>query len=439
MEGTVKKILNIFLVTIFLIILFGCSSSHKSLIYNEPSIDLRKLDIHRIAIVPNRLPLNLTDPEKWRRYNWEVAKEYLVYHGFDVIDYHTSVAAFNESGLPLEDTKSSRDKYADLAQKLSVDAILIPYYGTQASMSSAFLVSKMNWTAVATFQVYSAEMNDFITRLDMTGNKGYTSGIFTALGFGLMFVDPSVGSLTLLGGTIFDMLFTVFKSQESHFKEAFKLAIAKGLDPFIYTFSKNKENTYKKLSSNHTRSYDLGPSIKVDHLEESSKMKNNFGIQFGVNLYKSEIMISNFELGFHGGVFYQYYISTSNFLQTEILYKRIRSNGHTFADFKFFDNLIEFNLLFNQNLNKNFFILFGPTISYSLGGTIKYNELNAYGDVYTYTYSFNNADRPTYGASGGLLYQFNKFSINVRYYLNFGGDFSEINSKNIILLLGYKF
>jgi len=81
---------------------------------------------------------------KWRAFNWKIAAEEFRKHGYEVIDYDTSVKSFEKSGLPVEDTHSSRDKYADLAQALAVDAIVIPYYGTQFTSKNYILVNYFN-------------------------------------------------------------------------------------------------------------------------------------------------------------------------------------------------------------------------------------------------------------------------------------------------------
>src|SRR6185295_591895 len=96
----------------------------------------------------------LQNSEFWQRTNWEIARRQFVERGFDVVDYDTSVSAFNRSVLPVEDTKSSRDKYADLAQALGVDLIVIPYYGTFGSATSMILASTSNHISVATFQFF---------------------------------------------------------------------------------------------------------------------------------------------------------------------------------------------------------------------------------------------------------------------------------------------
>ena len=92
--------------------LFGCAITGRGTLYTEPSIPRGQVKVTRVAIVPNRLPANLTDPEKWRAFNWKIAAEEFRKHGYEVIDYDTSVKSFEKSGLPVEDTHSSRDKYA---------------------------------------------------------------------------------------------------------------------------------------------------------------------------------------------------------------------------------------------------------------------------------------------------------------------------------------
>jgi len=123
--------------------------------YLEPSIPRGSVRVQSVAILPNRLPINLQDPERWRRYNWSVIRRELIARGIRVVDYRTSLDVFARSGLPVEDTKSSRDKYAEVAQQLGVDAIIVPYYGTFGSSQGAILIDH-HFTSVATLQVYLA-------------------------------------------------------------------------------------------------------------------------------------------------------------------------------------------------------------------------------------------------------------------------------------------
>ena len=159
----------------------GCVSGAAT-IYTEPSIAASDVHIRRVAIVPNRLPLNLTNPEQWQSRNWRVLSRELTSRGYEVVDYDTSVKLFKEGGLPLEDTMSSRDKYADLAKALGVDAIIVPYYGTFASASNALMISTSSHKSVASLQVYLADANDFYARIDAEGSFNYVGGIPTLIG-----------------------------------------------------------------------------------------------------------------------------------------------------------------------------------------------------------------------------------------------------------------
>ncbi len=147
-----------------------------SRIYFEPSIPRSEVRIARVAIVPNRLPLNLTDAEEWRQFNWEEITRLFRRHGYEVVDYETTVSAFERSGLPLEDTQTSRDKYAEFASELAVDAVIIPYYGTLFNSQMVLFLSNMEWTSIATFQIYLTQSNDFFARIDASGTTKWVSG-----------------------------------------------------------------------------------------------------------------------------------------------------------------------------------------------------------------------------------------------------------------------
>jgi hypothetical protein len=218
----------------------NCGTSGKGYLYFEPSINRSNAKIRRVAIVPNRLPLNLQDPEKWRNYNWGIIKEEFEKHGFLVVDYHTSVAAFDRSGLPVEDTKSSREKYADLAQQLRVDVIIVPYYGTFAtSKSILLLINHYSYVGVATFQMYLTEENDFFSRADVNGSNQYTTNILTLIGIGVTFIDPTAGQITMGVGQLWDLI-QMLRTSDSRWRSAFKEAIREGLKPFWASFSSIK-------------------------------------------------------------------------------------------------------------------------------------------------------------------------------------------------------
>jgi len=259
-----KQLSKIMLLFIFLALLFNnCGLRTKSFIYHEPSIKKQEITANRIAIVPNRLPLNLTNPEKWRYYNWKIASDYLRNKGYKVVDYNTSVEAFNKSGLRVEDSKRSRDKYAVLSQQLGVDIIVIPYYGTMMSASTSLFWTKMQWSSVATFQFYSAEKNDFITRLDMSGTKTYTSGIFALLGTGISFAEPTAGLITIGLGTIIDLANTVFKSNNSQWRGVFKKAIKNGLEPFVETYPPRGFQPFSLIDSNQKSLNERKPTEEI--------------------------------------------------------------------------------------------------------------------------------------------------------------------------------
>ncbi len=241
----------------------------KSGVFLEPGIDRQSLNVRRIAIVPNRLPNNLLEPERWRKSNYEIIKRELQRNGFDVVDYATSVDAFERSGLPTEDTRSSRDKYAELCQQLGADAVFIPYYGTQSFAKGAMIFNTFTFIAIATFQVYLAEKNDFLARIDATGSNGFTTGGAAAAGLAvggalmlagsLSAPSPSscttlacaqnaaksassagdlsgAGGIVMAAGLIVDLIMGLAlsaRAPEGYWEDAFEEAIKDGLKPFL--------------------------------------------------------------------------------------------------------------------------------------------------------------------------------------------------------------
>jgi len=219
----------------FMLALQSCGTTGSGLLYIEPSVQRQDVAIRKIAIIPNRLPLNLQDPEKWRKYNWGVIQEEFTQRGFEIIDYQTAVATFEKSGLPVEDTKASRDKYADLAQQLGADAVVLPYYGTFSTTKNFFLFTNVAFIGVGTFQIFLAQKNDFFTRTDVSGKNQYTSGLGTFGGLLLIAVDPTVGAIAALGGTIYDLV-QAFTPSDTRWKRAFKKGIQEGLKPFFVAY-----------------------------------------------------------------------------------------------------------------------------------------------------------------------------------------------------------
>lgn len=242
--------------------LAGCVNAKKQLYY-EPAIDRDAVRFKRVAIVPNRLPLNLIDPEKWRKFNWEVAAEFFRKHGLDVVDYETSIHAFENSGLPVEDTKSSRDKYAELAEQVVADVIIIPYYGTSATTKNFFLFASMKWESIVTFQFFLKDRNEFITRMDATGTDTYVSGLLMLPGLVLIYADPTIGGLISLTGSLIDLSQTLFRTSDSHWRSAFRKAINEGLTVFLETYPKNSEGSPKKKNQEIEKLLELTETTKL--------------------------------------------------------------------------------------------------------------------------------------------------------------------------------
>jgi len=229
-------------------LLTGCPTvSGSGTLYLEPNVG--SPHVRRVAVVPNRLPANLTNAEYWQERNARMISEEFERRGFDVIDIGVAEAAFMRSGLPLEDTPASRDKYAQLAAELGVDAIVIPYYGTQLAASSIVFSSTISHQAVATLQIFLTEINDFFARIDVSGEHTYTSGYIMMSGLGAMmssqrFADSGSDALTIgmVGGLGIAMIGLVMDvvvastSSASKWGDAFDAGLASGLDHFFKRF-----------------------------------------------------------------------------------------------------------------------------------------------------------------------------------------------------------
>ncbi len=229
---------------LFVGILTGCSTSAQHEIFFDPDVDRRDVTVQRVAIVPNRLPLNLDQQEMWRRHNWEIVRKEFEDRRFGVVDYNTSVNLFQRSGLPVEDTPGSRNKYAELAEELNVDFIIIPYYGTLFNSRNLVIFNTLYYRTVTTFQIYSRSQNDFLARIDATGE--YT--LRTGLGF-LFLIIPSLildsvdDAETIefftyagLGITLIDFYNILMVSPEERWKSAFEASIRQGLQPLFQIY-----------------------------------------------------------------------------------------------------------------------------------------------------------------------------------------------------------
>jgi hypothetical protein len=213
----------------------SCKTTSKVMMFTEKTIPVQEVRAKRIAILPNRYPVTLQNAEVLRQSNYEKLSRLLTRKGYQVIDYNTSNQEFQASSLPLEDTKSSRDKYADLARQLDVDLLALPYYGTSFN-STGFSNS---YIAVATIQFYSVEHNDFCARIDMEGI--YKIQTWPALvapavgGIVLSLIDPVLGMVGSLSGLVLQAVIAV-NGKTGHDK-AFRKAFREGVDEFSISFS----------------------------------------------------------------------------------------------------------------------------------------------------------------------------------------------------------
>ncbi|MFZ4619390.1 MAG: hypothetical protein ACOYNS_02445 [Bacteroidota bacterium] len=257
------------IVVLLATICIGCSTTGSGTIYVEPSTKWQDITIKKIAIIPNRLPMNIVSRDSMMKNNWESIKSEFMARKFEVVDYKTSVKVFEELGLPIEETKSSRDKLAELADQLGVDAIIIPYYGTTSETKSFLFFSTITWNTSTTFQIYLTQKNDFFARIDASGEKKYTSGIISTIGLVINFVaagmDPTIedtdakkvtgvtpmkdnptkktlgyvglGAMAL--GTIVDLA-NISKDSRSQYQDAFKVSFQYGLANFFKYYPRPK-------------------------------------------------------------------------------------------------------------------------------------------------------------------------------------------------------
>lgn len=257
------------IVVLLAIIYGGCSTTGSGTIYVEPSTKWQDITIKKIAIIPNRLPMNIVSRDSMMKNNWESIKSEFTVRKFDVVDYKTSVKVFEELGLPIEETKSSRDKLAELADQLGVDAIIIPYYGISSETKGYLFLSTITWNTTTTFQIYLSQKNDFFARIDASGEKKYTSGVLSTIGMVVSFIaagmDPTiedtdatkvggvtptkentskktlgnVGLVTMALGTIVDLV-NISKDSRTQYQDAFKVSIQYGLANFFKYYPKPK-------------------------------------------------------------------------------------------------------------------------------------------------------------------------------------------------------
>jgi hypothetical protein len=252
-----KIIFNILVIAFFAIIANSCGTTGSGYLYTESTIPPEKVKYQTVAILPNRLPLNLQNLEKWRTSNWKLVEKRFSELGYKVIDYNTSVQMFKKSGLPLEDSKISRDKMAELATELNADLLILPYYGTSYDLGG--FLDKNSFNSVGSFQVYSAKHNDFVARVDFDGTNYYCA--FTKVGLIGSTTLTLVGSLAGSGavaivGAVIGIVPSLwaainsFQNKDKRYNKAFIKGINKGMDVYFAKFPKQSvvETPVKKTN-----------------------------------------------------------------------------------------------------------------------------------------------------------------------------------------------
>jgi len=157
------------LVVMIISLLSGAAFAKSSTSIFDSNFDKNSVRIKRIAIIPNRLPLTLQEPEMWRKYCWHSLTGHFQRRGFEVLDYESTLKAVQASNLPLEDTGTSEEKFNRCAQMLDADVIVMPYYGTSFQMRTIlFFYHKHLYYATVSLQFYSRKLNKFFFRSDST-------------------------------------------------------------------------------------------------------------------------------------------------------------------------------------------------------------------------------------------------------------------------------
>ena len=281
-----KIIFNILIFAFFAIIANSCGTTGNGFLYTESTIPPEKIQYQTVAILPNRLPLNLQNLEKWRTSNWKILEKRFTNLGYKVIDYNTSVEMFKKSGLPLEDSKISRDKMAALATELNADILILPYYGTSFDMAG--ITDKYSFNSVGSFQVYSAKYNDFIARVDFDGTNyfcAYTKvGLLGSTFFSLIGAAVGETVIIVLGSVIgiVPSLWAIgnsFQNKDVRYKKAFKKGINEGMDVYFAKFPKQTETPKNNNSEDQNKNLNKPKTnygqYSLKELEEMKKKAVN--------------------------------------------------------------------------------------------------------------------------------------------------------------------
>lgn len=230
---------------VILVLFFACAAvipaQQIDSIFDD-SVDKSTLDVKKVAIIPNRLPLVLQEPEQWRLRNWRDLSREFRDEGYDVLGYYDTKEAAKKANLPLEDTLNAEAKYAEFCRLTDTDLVVMPYYGTSFSSSSFLLmVTNHNYTSTVSYQYYTPRENIFFHRADASKTTSYSTGVLSLAGMGvsllggLVFNSPAVGYVgtgLIAAGSIWDVI-QGLKPADQWWAESFDKAVPAAADPML--------------------------------------------------------------------------------------------------------------------------------------------------------------------------------------------------------------
>lgn len=284
------KIQTLFYLGLVIVLFSSCTTTKSTArLYSEQSISADKVKFRTVAVIPNRMPITLQDPEFWRQHNWQLIANNFTARGYKVIDYNTTVSSFTRSGLPLEDTKSSRDKYADFASELNAELVIIPYYGTSYNLQSGFLANTHNFVSIGSLQFYYAPQNDFIARVDFDGKVETETSAPGAYMIGSLFplladkTDPeSISTMSTLSLLYTAILFLKDLGAQTNptvnWKTAFNSGASKATSAFFEKYSPVPVNNYEapRQAAPPTSNYSSFSLEELELLKKNAVEKKDF-------------------------------------------------------------------------------------------------------------------------------------------------------------------
>jgi hypothetical protein len=437
-----KPLVHIYLI-LTLSLISACGTSSKGLLYREPNISWQDLRLKRIAIVPNRLPMNLQDMEKWQKYNWNVLRYEFERHDFEVIDYKTSRAAFEQSGLPVDDIRMSREKYARLAENLGVDAIFIPYYGTFGSGWNVLVINNHSYTSVATLQIYCTSINDFIGRIDMSCVDQYTTNLGLPAGALVGLAEPAFGAAILTCWSVWDII-QGLRTSNARWETAFQEGLSESLGPLFTALNAKtaiKEKKYfKPYIKRGISATGLQGGISMSAFSGSDAKKKNY----------------DYNLGWAAGGFLTYRLAEHFSLQPELLFTvKGEKTEHSYEDYEqaktpvelevnlnYLDIILlsKYHIYYPNKMSQHIFV--GPSVGFKLKSKIKMTSQDI-ADIEFVEDFEKTLKEVDYGLVFGGGFDFGighgKFNIDARYTFGITTVSKpwDLKNRSILLLFGY--